>query len=313
MNNLAGVLRNWGHNQITEVIKVNNTNRATCLLFTFADETKYLLKSVRNEEKLLLEEDMLIFLIDRGITVSPPLRTKDNSLCVQYQNNKFCLYKYISGDHLQFKTREQITYAGKKLGCILAKLHSALKSYDIEETITVDMDLHNQIFNCAIPNIKNAYPDMSLHSLIEARKNTLATTFRYLPKQFIHRDFHPNNVLFNNGFFAGIIDFELCTKGYRTFDIGYLLTSLLSEYFEYDDYKNNWLTAARIIVSSYNAVNVIAKEERKALFQMLISIQLIFISYCIDINNMQQANKNLDMLHWFVDNEQLVTDLLVKN
>lgn len=263
LNSLTGVLRNWEHNEITEVIKVNNTNRKNCLLLTAADKTKYLLKSVRNEEKLLLEEDMLLFLLDRGIYVSPPLRTKDNSLYVQHQNSKYCLYKYITGEHLQFKTRKQITYAGKRLGCILAKLHLALNSYDTKETLTVDMDLHNQIFNWAIPNIKNSYTDINLLSLIESQKNILETTFRCLPKQFIHRDFHPNNVLFNNGYFAGIIDFELCTKGYRTFDIGYLLTSLLSEYFEYDDYKNNWLTAVPIIVSSYNAVNVIESEERK--------------------------------------------------
>lgn len=312
MDNLTGILKEWRLNETIDVTKESNTNRTNCFLFTLADKSKYLLKCVRNEEKLLLEEDMLQFLIDKDITVSPPLRTKDNSLCVKHKNNKYCLYKYISGEHLQFKTRKQIVYAGKKLGYILAKLHLALKSYDTNKLLIVDMNLENQIFDWVIPNIRNSYPNAKFISLIEAQESILETTFRSLPKQFIHRDFHSNNVLFNNGNFAGIIDFELCTKGYRTFDIGYLLTSLLSEYFECENYINNWLTAVPIIISSYNAVNAIENDERRALFQMLISIQLIFISYFIEINNLEQANKNIDMLYWSFDNEQLISKLLLK-
>lgn len=48
--------------------------------------------------------------------------------------------------------------------------------------------------------------------------------FAKLPKQYIHRDPHGRNILFQGDRFIGFIDFDLCKIGYKVFDLCYVMT-----------------------------------------------------------------------------------------
>ena len=50
-----------------------------------------------------------------------------------------------------------------------------------------------------------------------------------LPKQLIHRDPNPSNILFDNGIVTGFIDFDLSEINIRLWDVCYCATGILSD------------------------------------------------------------------------------------
>ena len=53
-----------------------------------------------------------------------------------------------------------------------------------------------------------------------------------LPRQIIHRDFHGQNIIFNNGRLDGYTDFDLNEKNARLYDLCYLCTGALASGFD---------------------------------------------------------------------------------
>lgn len=53
-----------------------------------------------------------------------------------------------------------------------------------------------------------------------------------LPKQLIHRDPNPSNIIVDYGEITGFLDFELTERNVRIFDPCYAATAILSETYE---------------------------------------------------------------------------------
>ena len=53
-----------------------------------------------------------------------------------------------------------------------------------------------------------------------------------LPKQLIHRDPNPSNIIVDHGEITGFLDFELTERNVRIFDPCYAATAILSETYE---------------------------------------------------------------------------------
>lgn len=120
-----------------------------------------------------------------------------------------------------------------------------------------------------------------------------------LPTQLIHRDFHRGNVLFTGEALSGLLDFDLVHQGPRLFDVCYCASGVLSESFREAGYAEYWLTIVESIFRVYGRVAGLSTRERSLAWSMLITIELIFMSDCLDRQAIDAALMNQDMLFWF--------------
>lgn len=297
--------------EVNEITVINRTVGKKMYLVTKMETDKYLLKHVESEERLIIEEDLLQYLSIKGLKVFPPIRNCKNELTVEYKSDKYCLYKFIEGEHLEYNTFEKLRFAAENFGRILGRLHKELKEYKNSSTDIKDMNLYHSIFNWSLPKIEEKMKDTLVYVEIEKQRSKLEQVFEIHPKQFIHRDFHGENVMFKDSEFVGIIDFEICMVGYRLFDIGYLLTSMLVGDFYDENYRNEWLEILPILIKSYNEVNNLAVEEKHDIYYMLLCVELVFIAYYLNRDDMDGARKNLEMLKWFLLNEKKIAQKLL--
>ena len=82
-------------------------------------------------------------------------------------------------------------------------------------------------------------------------RSELEPIYKELPRQLIHRDAHPSNMLFSAGRLTGLLDFELVRRGPRIFDLCYCASSLLVDGFEDCEKGQKWPSLFRSLVRGY--------------------------------------------------------------
>lgn len=302
MIDLFSVIEKWNIPEVIDQIKLKDKEfKLRCV-----DETEYFLKARENVDKIYAEEQLLIFLKNNDIPVSVPLRTKDNTLYVSSDGENYCMYKFIKGEHLKYELFQDTKKAVKLYGYVLGKLHKALGKYKGKTDGIKDMDLYNDVFNWAIPTIIEQLKDSKVNNILQDLSNEMKNIFNALPKQYIHRDFHGQNVLFEGDKWVGLIDFDLCVRGYKVFDIGYILTSILVTDFSNEEYRNNWLTLIPILIDSYTKENDLTNAEKRGIWYIFMSIQLIFTAYYLGVKNEKLAKQNLEVFYWLYDNRNTI-------
>ena len=304
MKEIYEIIKNWGLTERCTIDRIDRIAGKPMFIVNKTETEKYMLKNTEDEDRLHVEEDMLLYLRREGVLVFPPIRTKENKLVVKSGGLSYCLYKYIAGEHLEYDSPEKLDFAAKSFGSILGNLHKALEGYNNDSSAIKDMNLQLSVFGWALPKIEKEMQDKDLCDKIMKRKEKLRESFERNKKQFIHRDTHGDNLLFRNGKFIGILDFEICMVGYRIFDMGYMLTSMLVGDFYDELFRVNWLHALPILVESYNTVNPLTSDEREDIYTILLSNQLIVTAYYLGNENKKTAQKNLDMCKWFLENEE---------
>lgn len=111
------------------------------------------------------------------------------------------------------------------VGEIIGQLSMALKEVD---AVVDDVNLLDCVENWAIPR---ATEMISMpHGLYKDYTETFGDLYGKLPRQIIHRDPNPGNIIIaDDGW--GFIDFELSERNVRIFDPCYAATGILSESF----------------------------------------------------------------------------------
>ncbi len=108
----------------------------------------------------------------------------------------------------------------------------------------------------------------------------LSRLYDLLPKQVIHRDPNPGNIV-GSGDLWGFVDFELSERNVRIYDICYAATAVLSE--TYDE-KNpdmiyDWLKIYKAMISGYDKVVNMSDEEKEAVPYVILANQIVCIGY----------------------------------
>lgn len=104
----------------------------------------------------------------------------------------------------------------------------------------------------------------------------LAALEPHLPKQLIHRDPNPSNLIFDGDEISGFADFDLSERNVRLWDVCYMATGILSEAHQKDDPR--WLHVLQSILQGYHHQSPLTPEERQAVWPMLCGIVLICIA-----------------------------------
>lgn len=127
-----------------------------------------------------------------------------------------------------------------------------------------------------------------------------------LPKQMIHRDLNPGNVIVQDGTIVGFLDFDLTERNARIYDPCYAATAILSEAFTdalLD--RSQWPSLLCAIVAGYDAVAHLTAAEREAIPYIIDCIQITCIAWFSGLERYKGlAELNVKMLKWMIPEMQ---------
>lgn len=266
------VLKHWKleNESISDVYHEGNgekNNRA------FYVGKNFVLKFSKNYDEVKNAIVLCNSIKDAGVCISSPIKTTDGRTCVQDDELFFYVTRRISGTQMTAHNFYEEDYAAKArfVGEIIGQLHLILCQ---AKTSVNDVNLYESVKNWALPKSKDI---LSLsESFCRDYLNEFGKLYDELPKQIIHRDPNPSNIIVSQDEW-GFIDFELSEKNLRIYDPCYAAVAILSEGFDEKDQAklSKWLEIYRNILLGYDSVVKLTNEECVALPYAVMANQLI--------------------------------------
>ncbi|MGE7867476.1 phosphotransferase enzyme family protein [Bacillus paramycoides] len=303
MEHALEIAKFWFHDEhVTATVIQSKVTKVTC------NNKAYILKEKGSIKQLLVELNVLEQLDEKGIRVQKLVKTKSDERYVFYKEKYYCLYEYVAGSMLEIKDSEKLKELGSTIGEELANLHQALNSVgDVSELIK--RDLYKVLYEWAMPILeKNEQVQRNVIQQMNNIHKKFKEKVQLLPKQIIHRDMHLSNVIFQDNEFQGFIDFELLEENVRVFDLSYCFTSVLSELYMDETLRRNWLQIVRNIFEGYNKQNVLTREEVQTIWYVMLSIQIIFITYFVQSVDLLKLNE--EMFLWIFANKEEIEEVI---
>ena len=233
---------------------------------------QYVLKYTGNFGKLKNHMEASKAIESIGLLAATPVATADGREYVREGELYFYLTRRLAGDQLvsgSFYEGDPIAN-GRFVGEIIGQLHLALAKID---DCVSDADLFGKIRDWALPNAKQplGLTDAFCREYLEG----FAVLYPALPRQIIHRDPNPANIICNDDQW-GFIDFDLAERNARIYDPCYAATAVLSESFG----RNNdlWLEVYRNIIRGYDSVVHLADAERRAIPYVILANQFVCVA-----------------------------------
>lgn len=275
------------------------------------DGTSYILKRRTNRTRTLEEYDLLKWLLEQGQPISLLLLTTNNVPWAEERGLFYVLYPFldgIAGDELNLIEPS----LAEGTGMALASLHLGLASYGSRLDFPV-FNLFQEVSAYAW-SVVQGYSSQQFSDRLQALERAISTELvnRYetLPRQLIHRDFHPGNLLFRNRQLAGILDFDRVRIGIRLFDLCYLATAVLSGNFRDPQIEQKWSVFVQSLLQGYQSGSSLEQTEYHSFLYIIYLIQLTFIAYYLDEGNRELADLNLEMLFWIYDRHDRLDSLI---
>jgi len=298
------LLNNWAIDPIRSIQSQTPGEYAAGNVFFIETEAGacYVLKRKTVHRTLKLEYDVLETLAAQGVPVAAPLRTRTGETTMQAGDEYFELLLHLPGavytDHYGPGAADR----ARQFGAAIARLHVALRECDPSSAVT-EMDLRADIDRCS-REIRPIWPAdrPPLDPILAVLQAGLAAYYPALPKQLIHRDAHPGNILFQDGQLSGWLDFEIMLRGPRLFDLGYCSTSLLVSGLDDPAKRQAWSSLLNALVEGYETVSPLEPVERQALKTILLSIEVIFVAFFVKTGHPAGVELNLQALTWLYEN-----------
>lgn len=244
-----------------------------------------------------------------NFSVSLPLQTVSGQDYVTEGELYFFVSHRVSGacmdDRLLFS--EDGIELAYKLGQAVGRLDTTLAGFDF---ICNEPDLWEQVENRCIPKVKetcslgdNFFKDLA---------DNMGRLYPALPKQLIHRDPNPGNIIVESGEITGFLDFELTERNIRIFDPCYVATAVLSATYEDDSLdRSKWPNILRAIIAGYDSISHLSQEEKAAIPYVIFCIQLTCIAFFSDFERFHAlAETNTKMLEWLIEHFNLLQSII---
>ncbi|WBW96706.1 helix-turn-helix domain-containing protein [Oceanirhabdus sp. W0125-5] len=301
------ILSNWDIDVKGEIGTMYVVGGAVKSETTWSIGEDYILKTGKDFAGLRTHLSVTNALSAEGIIDGSPFKTKNNEDFLTLDDRYYILFNRIEGRYLLPEERynDNRVETANKYGEAIGKLHKVLLNQ--EENIEVnDYDMYKTVIEWAMPETKSLMEQWGC-PLPEEFYNNYLENFKELcsklPKQIIHRDPNPSNILFNNGQVSGFVDFEISRRYVRLFDPCYCATGILSEADRVEEGFEKWPEILNGIIEGYDNICNLTKEEKEAIPYVIYSIQMIFIAYLADKGNEKDvAMFNRKMLLWMWEN-----------
>ncbi len=225
-----------------------------------------------------------------GVNAPVTIKTKNNDSLFVEGNRFYMLYKQVEGEIIADTANFPFNYDSfaKLVGKSLAKLHKVLQTVE-DEDIKV-ADISKTSLDWALPNAKLVMQQWKFpvnNSCFDDTADFISKNFENLPRQVIHRDPNPFNMVIASDNIS-FIDFEISEVNSRLFDLCYTCTGLLVEFARKGDYVEEWIKCTNAIISSYNNESKLSEVESQSIVPMMIAIQSIVIAYLKDKDHLKE-------------------------
>lgn len=227
---------------------------------------KYFLKRTTNPQKL--EHDLVLTraLAELGLLSPVPVPTLAGEEYLVEGEYRYTLTERLPGHHVTAQELLEPENARRE-GMAIRGLHRALK--DIEASVEDD-DLLSTLKNWAVPAAKDALG--LTNAWCEGYLAELESLWQELPRQIIHRDLCPGNLV-RHGEEWGFLDFELSQRNIRIYDVVYAAGAVLSETFS--EHSDAWLGCWQGLMEGYAPTHA----ERKAAPLVLLGSQMVCVAW----------------------------------
>lgn len=291
----AEILKNWNldHEPISDIYYdgTGNKNDNACYV-----GENHVLKYTVNLGKLKNHMELSKAIESIGLCTASLVPTVDGREYVQNGDCYFYLTRRLPGGQMAAGEFYEGDSAAKArfVGEIIGQLHLALNKID---QCVNDADTYETVKNWALPIAKKVLhlPD----EFCKAYLDTFGALYAQLPRQVIHRDPNPGNIICSADQW-GVIDFELSERNVRIYDPCYAATAVLSESFGQDNGK--WLEIYQNIIHGYDSVVKITDGERKAIPYVILANQLVCVAWFAERDKYAELlETNKQMTHWLVE------------
>lgn len=229
-----------------------------------------------------------------GVSAPTPIKTAEGRELVEDGQFYFVLTKRLHGARIKAAAAYEGEYKDKArfIGEIIGQLSLALAKVD---AVVKDVNLYHDVKNWAYPKVKDMLhiPERFWQDAMESFGRLYST----LPKQIIHRDPNPSNMILAEDTW-GFIDFDLSERNIRIFDPCYAATAILSESFDENKPEKlaQWIGIYKNIMYGYDSVAKLSANEIKAFPYVLLFNQLICCAWLSEqekYTNIFQVNKKM--------------------
>ena len=297
----AQILLNWNMSDeiITDIYYegTGNKNDSACYV-----GEGYVLKYTANPGKLRNHIEVSTALENVGLLAAIPVRTADGREYVQDGELYFYLTKRLPGK--QMVSHRFNEGDARFVGEIIGQLHLALSRID---DCVNEADLLSTIRDWALPKAKEALrlPE----GFCEEYLGAFTDLYPKLPRQIIHRDPNPGNILCADDQW-GFIDFDLSERNARIYDPCYAATAVLSETFGRDNDK--WIEIFRDIIRGYDSVIPLTREERQAIPYVMLANQFVCVAWFSGQERYADIlNTNVRMTKWLIDKMDEINNVII--
>ena len=286
----AQILQSWNLSDasITDIYYEGTGNKNDSAVYVGEE---YILKYTANLGKLKKHIEVSKALEGIGLLSAVPVPTAEGREYTQDGEVYFYLTRRLQGRQLVSHRFEDGD--GRFVGEILGQLHLALEG--IEDCVG-EADLLSTVKDWALPKAKEALK--LTDTFCKEYLDSFADLYPNLPRQIIHRDPNPGNIICADDQW-GFIDFELAERNVRIFDPCYAATAVLSETFGQDNDK--WLGIYRDIICGYDSVAHLTQEERQAIPYMILANQFVCVAWFAEQDKYAELfETNKRMTTWLI-------------
>lgn len=295
---LEEVLKQWGleAEPLTDIIyeETGNRNESACYV-----GNDYVIKFSANLGKVENSIAIAKALREVGLTAATAVATPDGKEYISEGELFFYVTKRIRGAQLKAGTMylEDYEKRARFIGEVIGQLSLALKKVEVPAK---DVDILSSACDWAIPELKGKLdvPEAFTGKYVDE----FSRLYPQLPKQLIHRDPNPGNIILSEDSW-GFIDFELSERNVRIFDPCYAATAILSESFVGADEEKlcRWIEVYKNILYGYDSVVKLTEEEKEAVPYVILSNQLMATAWFATQEKYQELyGINKRMTEWMV-------------
>ena len=270
---------------------------------------EYIIKYTANLGNTKKAAEIAKVLNNVGLSAPVPVPAKDGREYVQEGELYFTLTRRIEGERVMAGKMYLEDYAGRArfIGEIVGWLDKALSDID---TVADEADTFSAVKTWALPKI-SAEPGIDADFEKEFL-NVFEDLYKSLPRQVIHRDPNPSNIIVSDEKW-GFIDFELSERNVRIFDPCYAATAILSETFEDGNSEKfmKWISVMKEIITGYDSVVKLTENEKRAVPYVILANQFISTAFFSDKDRYKELYEvNKKMTRCIIDNiEEMKIDI----
>ena len=297
---IVEMLALWGmqEEKIADVVYAESGENSDTAMYVGED---YVIKYTNNLGNVLKTINISKALENVGLASLTVIPTKDGREYAENGELYFFLSKRVKGEGIMASHVYLDEYEKKArfIGEIVGQLDLALEKIDIE---VEEVDLLARVRDWALPALKGVIGIDNEE--VEKYLQAMSRLYPKLPKQIIHRDPNPSNIIVS-GDKWGFIDFDLSERNVRIYDPCYAATAILSETYEEgnEEKLKKWIAVMKEIAYGYDAVVSLSDEEKEAIPYIILSNQFIATAWFAGKEKFQSIFEvNVKMTNWILHN-----------